>query len=413
MIDAIGSLARFLEVIYFTSEVQMITPNGLAVLAGGATPQDMNGILRIVEHRKEDKRARRGWFPSWGIVHPNSPLVKARILGEGAYPGNRSRQDVALERLQTDLILREELNKLVNDTANAIKRHRCSNFTGIHLRGFGGSDPWAEYFGRKLRATVKENWEVEVRFIPAADELMNRKNARGSLYKIISEPVPENKLIVVKQQQCRGPSEDDPALAVGLMALVSSAYASNNPDAATLFEILRHDCCGWVEARPAVVSVPLGIVDTSFLFWHRTHQVKPPEADSPGLRMILTTIRRLIASDPQAVHAVVLAGNFQLDESRLVRDAVLRMGQPGKIVCVLATMQARVKGNSAQYLICDFTSARQLPTPVTTLFSDSSVIPTRGGLDPGEFLRNIQPPEEVKIAQEIEKQLGWLVPRCN
>ncbi|MSQ33548.1 MAG: hypothetical protein EXR60_03910 [Dehalococcoidia bacterium] len=164
-----------------------------------------------------------------------------------------------------------------------------------------------------------------------------------------------------------------------------------------------------MEIKPAIVRLPLARLNTQFLFWHRAHLIRPPEGESPGLRIILGKVLELVSQNTEAFHIVAVAGSFHSGERELLREAIASMFSGSKVVPLIATINPKVEGNVAEYLIADLVSAPQLPRVVTSVFSDQGVMFSRDGVTPVEFLATLKEPEEGKMAREIDQALDWMV----
>lgn len=405
---AVGSTVRLLEKAYKVAVTQGLTPNGLAAIIGAAsTPSDIEGLVRIAEGRPFAVRTGHGWLFRREVIHPNSPVVRAGILARGAFQGNGADVKTAVERLQTDILLRAELDSVVSATAGTLATHRQAGITKVSVRGFGGTDPWAEYVNRCLKTAIKVNMNLDLRLIPAREETLNRENAKGTLYNMLSKTVPDDTLILAKALCQRGRQADDSALMAGVLVITGNSYASDNPDAATLFRTLRA-FGAYVEVRAAEVNVPLAQLETSLFGWRWIHQIRAPEAESPGLRILLGKVLSLVSLDADAMHVLVVAGSFTAAEERAIRKATTSMAAPGHIIPVVAHMYPKVVGPVAKYLVCDFVAAPQLPRSITSVFLDGDLVMSRSGLTRQEFLDRMKAPSEWERAKEVDKVLDWL-----
>ena len=152
----VGSLAKLLEHTYGLVVVQGTNPNGVVVIAGAvSTPQDIEGLAKIAQRREVELHTGRGLLMRRSVIHPNSPQVIARVLARGAYQGNGSSPKMALERLQTDTLLRADLDSFVEEEVESFARSRVAGFTAVYPKGFGGTYPWMEYVCAGLEASVK------------------------------------------------------------------------------------------------------------------------------------------------------------------------------------------------------------------------------------------------------------------
>lgn len=403
---AVGSPASLMEHVIPLEDAQGLRTGRAVAAAGVSTPSDLDGLERVARERPQYFWTPRGFPIRRGRVHPNSPVMQRRVLARGMSPGNGGNMSGALRRYQSDVLLQRDLVQLSEDAVNALKDHELAQFDGIVWRGFGGTDVWCDICWRTARGMITPATELEVRLLPAPEEYVNKKNACGILYGMIAanSRMPKSKIIAFKVQRHRGPHPEDKALVAGVGVLRSSISSPMNYDSTNLFALLREKGCGLVEVRPRVVPVPLAHLREEFLFIDRRHRVRLPEEQSPGLRNLLEGVGSLLDLDREALHVIVIMGEFRGEEMYVVKEAVLKK-LPGRVYPVMANMRPDVRNNTADYLVTDFVTAPQLPTAVTTLFSDPGTRIARDGLTPEEFLNRVASPVEATEASEIAAQI--------
>jgi len=395
------------------SVLQDLRPSGLAVIhATFSTRGEGERFGTICRAWPTERRRQiRWWMPFIKELRPNSPVLIRGEAGLGRYDGNMSDPMVATDRLRTDPVLCEELEASADRTADALRFHGIGTFTGIFLKGFGGSAPWGEYYNRHLLARIPADRSVDLLLLPGPDEGLLRLNAAAALYhRLKTEKVPHNQVVVVHQQGHRGAHATDRAMIMGLQSLTGNhPNLSSNPDAANIFRLLRAGTCGWVECRPRTVQIPLQHLEANAMVWRRRFRREPADR-SIGLHYLLSAVKKSFDDEPTARHVVVIGGLFSEQDIERLRSHILNLAPPGGAHPVFATMLPQVTGGSAAYLVCDFVVTRGLPAAVTDLFRVGPVVTSRNGLEPHEVADAFPPPEGVGTHESIEEAMSRLCP---
>lgn len=407
LIEQLGPIA------YDLIETQELSPSGVAVIHGiASTRGDGNRLQSIQSARPAERRSRLRWYtPFISQLKPNSPVVMAGSAGEGRYDGNFSNQLTAIRRLQTDPLLRDELKEAAARQAAVLRSHGLGSFVPVLPKGFGGTDPWSDYFERQLLSSIGADRSIELRVMPAGDERNLQQNAAGQLFfRLATETVPEKHIVVVFAQSRRGSHETDPALVSGLLMLTGNDHSiPSNPDAANIFGNLRDDMCGWIEVRPRVVRIPLDHLEAGFMWWKRRFS-KPSSDGSTGLHYVLNAVKDLFDEDPESRHVVTCTGLWWGRDVERLRESILNLAPVGGALPVFGSMWPKVEGGCALFHIVDFVTSPTLPPLVTNLIRRTPVVARRGGIEPGDVADAFAPPDGTRQAEEIQVALDRLSP---
>jgi hypothetical protein len=307
--------------------------------------------------------------------------------------------------LLTDPTVAEDLEQLVSETVTSFRDYKASSCNLLSLEGAGGTSPLHQYARQVLADTIRVNLDYRVLFLPSPEQALNVRNARANLGHLIEQETPDRSLYVLVQLDRIGEHPWDAALAAGLLTLTGTKVGNGEHDAVTMFRLLKSHG-DFVLARPRVVEVPLNIVGTRVLKWGPEHRVNLP--DGVGGRHVLNTIaavRELVLEAPQAYHLVTMMGAFENLDIQRIKRAVQAFLPAGQVLCVVNRLWPVVVGNSANYLVCDFQVAREVPGPVVALLNQKEIEAHCHGLSREDLAGAVASIPGAAEVQEIEEAL--------
>jgi hypothetical protein len=407
---AVSTAARALQHGYFASAFQDMESFSVAVFAGASTtPNDLSSLEATSALRPDRLKVSKGWLFSRYVYHPNSPQLFIRRLGRGLVNGMESEPMHAVQLMQSNPLFINDVRDFADGVARHYLEHRMVGVKNICLGGFGGTEPVERFVTERIARQIVENWRINVKFLPTTEEPLGQANARGMLYKLVVDGLGENRLYIFKQNTRRGSHGDDDALIHGLITITSTDATGRESDASSILRTLRRTGSGYVEAKPAVVALPLTRIGRRRLTSARDWLVRPSEYEGSHLLETMTIKARMVlAEEPEAFHVLTACGQFTDAEAMEFKQAVMTLLKPGHVVAMINRLCPRIEGESGRWTMCDFVTSPQLPRVLTDVFSGEREAFCGSGLSPADFIQTVPPPPELEVAQRVTEAVQRL-----